>query len=262
MKKKNTTASVEKARLELGRTLTFTEKFHYIRANELAKLGLRQEARNEIGELQKTIRKNLNGVLWLSHLYHQSEGYAESLRLLHLYKDFTTKPKERNLSPKFWKHFFPLAYEEAILEYTKYRKVDPFFVNGIIRQESLFDSQALSPAGARGLMQIMPATGKTLYPKTKLKKPFEIDALFDPELNIRLGVKYVSQLNKRFGDNGMHTLISYNAGPHVLKKWLKRFGHLQDQDVFIESIPYPETRRYVKHVLRNLGIYKALYSAS
>ena len=255
-------SSVEEKDRQLGRPLSTREKFHYTRANELAKLGLTQEARNEIGELQKTVRKNLTGVLWLSHLYHQAQGYAESLKLLHLYKDFTTKPKEKNLSEKFWKHFFPLAYEEAILEYTKYRKVDPFFVNGIIRQESLFDSQALSPAGARGLMQIMPATGKKLYPKTKLKKPFDTDALFDPELNIRLGVKYVSQLNKRFGKNGMHILISYNAGPHVLKKWLKRFGHLSDQDVFIESIPYPETRRYVKHVLRNLGIYKALYSPS
>mgnify|MGYP000327218007 CR=1 FL=1 len=255
-------SSAEEKGHQLGRPLSTREKFHYIRANELAKLGLTQEARNEIGELQKTVRKNLTGVLWLSHLYHQAQGYAESLRLLHLYKDFTTKPKEKNLSPKFWKHFFPLAYKEAILEYAKYRKVDPFFVNGIIRQESLFDSQALSPAGARGLMQIMPATGKKLYPKTKLKKPFETDALFDPDLNIRLGVKYVSQLNKRFGKNGMHILISYNAGPHVLKKWLKRFGHLSDQDVFIESIPYPETRRYVKHVLRNLGIYKALYSPS
>lgn len=255
-----TKPSAKEENLQLGRPLGTREKFHHTRATELAQLGLNQDARNEIIELQKTVRKNLTGVLWLSQLYHQAQGYPESLRLLHLYKDFTTKPKEKNLSAKFWKHFFPLAYEEAVLSYAKSRKVDPYFVNGIIRQESLFDSQALSPAGARGLMQIMPATGKKLYQKTKFKKPFETDALFDPDLNIRLGVKYVSQLNKRFNRNGMHILISYNAGPHVLKKWLKRFGHLSDQDVFIESIPYPETRRYVKHVLRNLGIYKALYS--
>jgi tRNA dimethylallyltransferase len=254
--------SAKEEKQKLGRPLSTREKFHHIRASELAQLGLNQDARNEIIELQKTVRKNLTGVLWLSQLYHQAQGYPESLRLLHLYKDFTTKTKEKNLSAKFWKHFFPLAYEDAVLGYAKTRKVDPYFVNGIIRQESLFDSQALSPAGARGLMQIMPATGKKLYPKTKLKKPFETDALFDPDLNIRLGVKYVSQLNKRFNSNGMHILISYNAGPHVLKKWLKRFGHFSDQDVFIESIPYPETRRYVKHVLRNLGIYKTLYSLS
>jgi soluble lytic murein transglycosylase len=261
-KNQNSTSFVKEENLQLGRPLSKRKNFHHTRANELTNLGLMQEARNEIGELQKTTQKNLTGILWLSQLYQQAQGYAESLRLLHLYKDFITKPYEKNLSEKFWKQFFPLAYEEAILVYTKSRKVDPFFVNGIIRQESLFDSQALSPAGARGLMQIMPATGKKLYPKTKLKKPFKTDALFDPDMNIRLGVKYVSQLNKRFSNNGMHILISYNAGPHVLKKWLKRFGHLSDQDVFIESIPYPETRRYVKHVLRNLGIYKALYSLS
>jgi tRNA dimethylallyltransferase len=256
----NSKPSAKEEKMQLGRPLGTREEFHHTRATELAQLGLNQDARNEIIELQKTVRKNLTGVLWLSQLYHQAQGYPESLRLLYLYKDFITKPKEKNLSPKFWKHFFPLAYEESVLSYAKSLKVDPYFVNGIIRQESLFDSQALSPAGARGLMQIMPATGKKLYQKTKFKKPFETDALFNPDLNIRLGVKYVSQLNKRFNRNGMHILISYNAGPHVLKKWLKRFGHYSDQDVFIESIPYPETRRYVKHVLRNLGIYKALYS--
>jgi tRNA dimethylallyltransferase len=251
-----------KTSVKLDRPLDSREKFHHIRTQELTAIGLTMEARNEIQRLEKSIRKNMTGVLWLSNLYHNANGYSESLKLLQLYKDFATKSGERSLSPKFWKYFFPLAYHEEVTSNSKYRKVDPYFVNGIIRQESLFDHKALSPAGARGLMQIMPATGKKLYPRTKLKKPFEADVLFEPDLNIRLGVKYVSQLNKRFGENGTHILISYNAGPHVLKKWLKRFGHLNDLDVFIESIPYPETRRYVKHVLRNRGIYKALYSHS
>ncbi|MEK9629200.1 MAG: tRNA (adenosine(37)-N6)-dimethylallyltransferase MiaA [Nitrospinota bacterium] len=258
----NSENSSPNKQIKLDRALTPREKFHHIRALELSALGLNNEARSEIHQLEKSIRKTLTGVLWLSNLYHQAGGYPESLRLLQLYKDFATKSGERTLSPRFWKYFFPLAYSEVVAKNAKYREVDPYFVNGIIRQESLFDSHALSPAGARGLMQIMPATGKRLYPKTKLKKPFEADVLFEPDLNIRLGVKYVSQLNKRFGKNGTHILISYNAGPHILKKWLKRFGHLNDLDVFIESIPYPETRRYVKHVLRNRGIYKALYSPS
>ena len=232
----------------LGRTLTSLEEFHYIRALELSELGLEAEARIEIKQLEKSVRKNLTGVLWLSKLYHKAGAYSESLKLLHSYKDFATKSGERDLPSQFWKFFFPLAYNDAVAKNSKYLKVDPHFINGIIRQESLFDSRALSPAGARGLMQIMPATGKKLYPKTKLIKPFEADVLFEPDLNIRMGVKYVSQLNKRFGKNGTHILISYNAGPHILKKWLKRFGHLNDLDVFIESIPYPETRRYVKHV--------------
>lgn len=247
---------------KLGRKLDGREQFHHIRAMELSEIGMVQEARNEIDQLEKSIRKNLTGVLWLSNLYHKAKGYPESLKLLQLYKDFATKTGERSLSSEFWKYFFPLAYEEAVDTNSRHRNVDPYFVNGIIRQESLFDSNALSPAGARGLMQIMPATGKKLYPKTEMIRQFEDDILFEPDLNIKLGVKYVSQLNKRFGKNGMHILISYNAGPHILKKWLKRFEHLHDQDEFIESIPYPETRRYVKHVLRNRGIYKALYSPS
>ena len=246
----------------LGRALTSLEKFHYIRALELSTLGLNAEACLEIKQLEKSVRKNLTGVLWLSKLYHKAEAYSESLKILHSYKDFATKSGERNLPPQFWKFFFPLAYNDSVSKNSKNLKVDPHFINGIIRQESLFDSRALSPAGARGLMQIMPTTGKNLYPKTKIKKPFEADVLFEPDLNIRMGTKYVSQLNKRFGENGIHILISYNAGPHILKKWLKRFGHLKDLDVFIESIPYPETRRYVKHVLRNRGVYMALYSES
>ena len=258
----NTGSKASSHSKKLDRALTPIENFRHIRALELSELGLNIEARNEIKQLENSVRKNLNGVLWLSNLYHKADGYPESLKLLHLYKEFATKSGERDLSPQFWKFFFPLAYSDAVEKNSKYRKVDPHFINGIIRQESLFDSRALSPAGARGLMQIMPATGKKLYSKTKLKKPFEADVLFEPDLNIKMGVKYVSQLNKRFGNNGTHILISYNAGPHILKKWLKRFGHLNDLDVFIESIPYPETRRYVKHVLRNRGIYKALYSSS
>ena len=248
--------------VKLGRALTPLENFYHNRAIELSALGLTIEARNEIQQLEKSIRKNLTGVLWLSKLYHKADGYPESLKLLQLYKNFATKSGKRNLSHRFWKYFFPLAYRDAVASNSKYRKVDPYFITSIMRQESLFNRKALSPAGARGLMQIMPATGKKLYPKSKLNKPFVSDALFEPDLNIRLGVKYVSQLDKRFGGNGTHILISYNAGPHVLKKWLKRFDNVNDLDVFIESIPYPETRRYVKHVLRNRGIYKALYSNS
>jgi len=248
--------------VKLGRALTPLENFYHKRAIELSTLGLTIEARNEIQQLEKSIRKNLTGVLWLSNLYHKADGYPESLKLLQLYKNFATKSGKRNLSHRFWKYFFPLAYRDAVASNAKYRNVDPYFITSIMRQESLFNRKALSPAGARGLMQIMPATGKKLYPKGELNKPFVSDELFEPDLNIRLGVKYLSQLDKRFGGNGTHILISYNAGPHILKKWLKRFDDINDLDVFIESIPYPETRRYVKHVMRNRGIYKALYSSN
>lgn len=244
---------------QLNRALTRAEKFHHSRAVEMIGLGFYKNARREISHLEKSVRKNLVGVMWLSNLYSQAESYTQSVRLLHLYKNFKTKNGEKNLTEQFWKHFFPLAHANTIGEISATYNIDPYFVKGLIRQESLFEAKALSGAGARGLMQIMPATGKSLYAGGQHKQPFDVELLFEPDFNIALGIKYLSQLNKRFGNNGTHILISYNAGPHVLKKWLKRFRKIEDPDVFIESIPYPETRRYVKHVLRNHGVYKFLY---
>lgn len=243
----------------LGRALTRNEKFHHSRALEMIGLGFYENAKREIFHLEKSVRKNLAGVMWLSNLYSQAKSYTQSVRLLHLYRNYKTKTREKNLSEQFWKHFFPLAHANTIGEISATYNIDPYFVKGLIRQESMFEAEALSFAGARGLMQIMPATGKTLYARDQHEKPFDEKLLFEPDLNIALGIKYLSQLNKRFGNNGTHILISYNAGPHVLKKWLKRFSDIDDPDVFIESIPYPETRRYVKHVLRNHGVYKLLY---
>ena len=243
----------------LDRAFSQEEKFHYTRAVELTGLGFFEYAKLEIFQLEKSVRKNLDGVMWLSGLYNQAQAYAESVRLLQLYKNYRTRKGEKDLSEQFWKHFFPPAYFETIQVNSLTHAIDPWFVKGLIRQESLFDAQSLSRAGARGLMQIMPETGRRLYSAGENGKPFDQELLFDPELNIQLGTKYLRQLHERFGNNGTYLLISYNAGPHVLQKWLKRFEHIDDPDVFIESIPYPETRKYVKHVLRNHGIYKLLY---
>jgi len=245
--------------IRLDRPLTPQEKTHHSKAKEMTQLGFYENATWEISNLQKSVRKNLAGVMWLSSLYNEAKAFAESVRLLHLYRDYRSKQGEKDLSEQFWKYFFPLAYAETIQEASRKYDIDPYFVKGLIRQESLFDALALSPAGARGVMQIMPETGKRLYASDPSDQPFDEKLLYDPDLNIQLGIKYLSQLNNRFGKNGTHILISYNAGPHVLKKWLKRFRDIKDPDVFVESIPYPETRRYVKHVSRNHGVYKQLY---
>jgi len=210
-------------------------------------------------KLEKTVSKNLSGVLWLTTLYNNAHAYPDTVRIMQLYKDFKTKIREKELTYNFWRNFYPLAYAEAIRDTAENHGVDPYFVKGLIRQESMFDAKVQSRAGAVGLMQIMPKTGRLLYANSKMAGPFSKDILFDPEINIRLGIQYIIELSQRFKKNETHILISYNAGPHVLKKWLKRFSHLDDTDVFIESIPYPETRKYVKKVLRNYGIYRSLY---
>ena len=234
--------------------------FHHSRGVELSATGFYEDARLEIKKLEITTRKNISGVLWLTKLYNDAHAYSDTMRVMQLYKNFKTKLLEKDLTKNFWKNFYPLAYAKAIHDNAKIFNVDPYFVKGLIRQESLFNSQVQSRAGAIGLMQIMPETGRVLYANSKKSEPFNTTILFNPETNIQLGIQYIDQLNKRFKKNRTHILISYNAGPHNLKKWLKRFSHLQDPDVFIESIPYPETRKYVKKVLRNYGIYQSLYS--
>jgi len=234
--------------------------FHHSRGVELSAIGFYEDAKLEIKKLESTTQKNLSGILWLTKLYNDAHAYSDTMRVMQLYKNFKTKLREKDLTKNFWKNFYPLAYAKAIHINAKIFNIDPYFVKGLIRQESLFNSQVQSRAGAIGLMQIMPETGRLLYANSKKSEPFNTTILFNPETNIQLGIQYIDQLNKRFKKNRTHILISYNAGPHNLKKWLKRFSHLQDPDVFIESIPYPETRKYVKKVLRNYGIYQSLYS--
>ncbi len=243
---------------KLNRLLTAKEKFHHTRALELIAIEFWQEAELELQQLGKSIRKNRQGILWLSNLYLQAQSYSSAVKLLQLYKDFKTKKYEKDLSKVFWKQYYPAVYLDLIAENSKIHGLDPWFVKGLIRQESLFNTKSLSMAGARGLMQIMPETGKKVYDTSTKSQPFDADILFIPKTNIELGMKYLWQLHQRFGNNKTHILISYNAGPHVLQRWLKRFSSVKDPDEFIEYIPYPETQKYVKRVMRNQSIYKML----
>ena len=244
-----------------GRPLSAREKFHFKRAFELIELQDFAHARFELLRMGRSIRKNLSGVMWLSHWYNRAQAYSDSLKILQLFKNFKTKHGEKELPRQFWINFYPPVYSELLkLEAKKY-DLDPWLVASLIRQESMYDSSSLSTAGARGLMQIMPKTGKQLFAKTDPGQVFDKEVLFEPDINIRLGVRYLHDLSRKHNGNGVYILITYNAGPKVLKAWRNRFSSIKDMDVFVESIPYPETRGYVKRIFRNLGIYKSLYPA-
>lgn len=244
-----------------GRRLSSRERFYFRHGVELIELGFFSDAQMELLRLGRSVRKNLSGVMWLAHWYNRARAYGDSMQVLQLFKDFKTKHGEKELPRGFWINFYPSAYSEAIqTEAGKYH-LDPWLVEGLIRQESMYNTQSLSPAGARGLMQIMPKTGKRLFERTHPGREFENDFLFEPDLNIRLGVRYLNDLTRKLKGNGVYILITYNAGPKVLKAWQRRFRMIKDRDIFVESIPYPETRGYVKHVIRNYIIYKNLYPA-
>jgi soluble lytic murein transglycosylase len=133
--------------------------------------------------------------------------------------------------------------------------VDPLLLAAIVRQESVFDVEALSPAGARGLAQLLPSTAALMA--RGLDVSFYPDWITVPDLNLHLGAAHLAELLKRFGRVDA-AIAAYNAGPIPVRRWLERDG-ASDPDRFIELIPYPETRGYVRSVLRNRELYRALY---
>ena len=146
-----------------------------------------------------------------------------------------------------------------IQEAAKKSGIDPYFALAIMREESLFDPRALSRSKAMGLMQLMPFTAKEEARGQKIRLGTR-EAVFDPRINTRLGTGYLGRLAKRFQDKLILTAGSYNAGPSNMKRWLKRWKGLS-VDEFVETIPFLETRNYVKRVYRSFRIYKRIYQS-
>lgn len=144
---------------------------------------------------------------------------------------------------------FPMAFEREIKSYAKHQEISSAWAFAIARRESSFMSDANSPVGARGLMQVMPKTAKQLAHKNILKRK-----LFDAEQNVFLGTKYLRQLLDKHKGNFVLATAAYNAGPYRVKSWLKNSNSLP-ADIWIETIPFKETRDYVKSVLAYRQIY-------
>jgi soluble lytic murein transglycosylase len=145
---------------------------------------------------------------------------------------------------------FPLGFEKEIKRFAEHHKINPAWAFAITRRESSFMSDANSPAGAKGLMQVMPGTAKQLARKKVSNKE-----LLDAKGNIKLGTKYLRNLLKRHDGNQILATAAYNAGPYRVKSWLKNSKPLP-ADIWIETIPFKETREYVKSVLAYQQIYQ------
>ena len=158
----------------------------------------------------------------------------------------------KDLPAEFWRIAYPLSVKRK-----EAGGADPLLVNAIIKAESAFEEKALSRAGARGLMQLMPATARRLAKAHKFKLA-SADQLFDPAINVRLGARHLGDLLKDFGGAVVPAIASYNAGRRVVKRW---WSARKDEplETFIERIPYQETRNYVKRVLGYYWEYQRIY---
>src|SRR5215216_2051273 len=153
---------------------------------------------------------------------------------------------------------YPLIHEDALLAEAAEQRLDPNFIAAVIRQESNFNSAATSPAGARGLAQVMPELGQRLA--RELNYPvWDPVLLYQPDVSIQLGTFHLRELLAQY-DQRAHILAAYNAGSPRVERWSKRIG-VADPEIFAEQISFVETRDYVRIIQRNEEIYRALYGA-
>jgi soluble lytic murein transglycosylase len=195
------------------------------------------------GIMRLGVGDNLDGIFMVSFLSERDRPQEQAQ-----YKDLK---KQR----AYWYALYPFPYLEPIESYSQEQQLNPLLVTALIRQESRFMSDITSSAGAVGLMQVMPDTATWIAKQIKLKE-YQLD---DPEDNIKLGTWYLDYTHDEYANNSMLAVASYNAGPGAVGGWVAKKG-IGDPDQFVESIPYDETRGYVKSVFENYWNYVRLYN--
>jgi len=154
---------------------------------------------------------------------------------------------------------YPFPYRDLVVREAEEWGVDPIMLAAIIRQESAFKADIVSRAGAVGLMQVMPPTGKALA-RAHGPTGFHETSLTTPEVNLHLGAAFFVEMSGRYDNDLPLVLSAYNAGPTRATRW-RRYPEASEPLRFTERIPFDETRGYVKNVRRNVGLYQALYGS-
>lgn len=183
--------------------------------------------------------------LYLAALMHREKQPLAKFKIMS--KLFQDSP--RTVSSETMRMYFPLKFFEIIKPQAA--ELDPLLLTSLIRQESAFNINARSRVGARGLMQLMPATAKMISPVRTSK-------LFDPLTNVSIGTKYFKKRLGQYNGDVELTLAAYNAGFAKVDEWKKRYP-TQNKILFLDLIPYKETREYVSSILRNYYWYTKLY---
>ena len=220
-------------------------------------IGFYDSASSEIEASGDETDADPSKILEISTLYLKSKDYASSIGIVQKNYKKLSSGLTGNKKDYYYFLFYPFAYEDYVLKYSSSYNLDPDFILAMIGEESRFKEDAGSRAGAQGLMQIMPATGKNIAKQIGITN-FNVSMLIDPEVNIRMGSYYISQMLSNFSGNKYYALGAYNGSPAVIQKWIAKYGNL-DIDEFIESLTYDETKNYIKKVMTSYYIYQLLY---
>ncbi|WP_319381740.1 transglycosylase SLT domain-containing protein [Thiomicrorhabdus sp.] len=192
--------------------------------------------------LPKVNRDELQAIAVLAHKWKQHPQVIRSLAIAKKWDDIQLR--------------FPTPHKQPVMQNAQKNSLDPAWIYGIIRRESAFSENVQSSAGAVGLMQLMPSTARYIGRKIGVNK-VNNRALKDPERNIQLGSAYLSYLKEKYGGNLILATAAYNAGPKRVDSWIPETGSLE-ADQWIDSIPFTETREYVKAVMEYKTIFTSL----
>jgi soluble lytic murein transglycosylase len=221
------------------------------RAALLARLGLAAEARWELERLTRATDSSPERLLVIANAFRSQGLASQAIQLAR-----RALARGAPADARTYRLIYPVVHEEALLAEAAEHRLDVSLMAALIRQESNFNPAATSPAGARGLAQVMPELGERLahdlaYPV------WDPVLLYQPDVSIQLGAVHLGELFSRY-DQRAHILAAYNAGASRVERWSKRIG-VEDPEVFAERISFVETRDYVRIIQRNEDIYRALY---
>ena len=218
------------------------------KAQMLIALGMPEEAQFEIVAMEDEANTKEEFVI-VSLLYSQVDDYNQSIKIA----QGLGLPQANRLS-------YPKGFQEFVAPYAKKYGVDELLVYSIIREESRFQKDVVSPADAVGLMQLIPPTARAVARQIGING-FTTAMLTIPRINIEMGIFYFKQVLDQFNGDIELAMASYNAGPRRAADWKVRFYGLE-KDEFIEEVPFRETRNYIRRILRSYGAYKAIYGNS
>lgn len=192
---------------------------------------------------------------WRSFFFYTRDHNHTARFTYDLYKEV----EDPDVRAQIERYAYPLAHDRYVWSHARKHGIDPYLVMGLMRTESVYNSLAVSRAGARGAMQIMPRTGHLLA-NLAHDTDFTAGDLDDPVLSVGYGITYLGLLMERYDDAFPMAIASYNAGPHNVAAWLEGTGYEMPMDAFVEHIPFRETRNYVKQVSGNYATYLDLYA--
>ncbi len=219
----------------------------------LEEAGLEEGAEAHVAAMRTAVWDSDELVLRLGASLNEAGRTVDGIRL-----GWELRNRERDWDCALLRVVYPFPYRELLTSRAEELGLDPYLVAGLVRQESAFHPSIMSSAGAIGLMQVMPATGRQLARASGVRD-FTTETLENAEVNVHLGTRFLAELFERYDGDVPIFLSAYNAGPTRANRW-RRLPEAADPHRFTERIPFTETRGYVKNVVRNRALYRWLYS--